>query len=157
MKTKNRKQMFYFGFIALLMLSEMVGSNIYSLLGPLEDTAVFMDVSVAAERVRLVILIVLDAIPGVGALMAIRGYRRVEAAQAGRIGVYVTTYGMIAYGSYQFLSAVFQLGNRQSFVMLVGVVYSLLGVVAWFVGRNLRNGVAWREESIPADSQSAGR
>lgn len=135
---KNRGRIIYFGFIALLMLSEMITSNFYSLVWPLEETAVIMGVTVAVECIRLIILIILDAIPGVGAVFAMQGYRRIESRRAGRIGVIVTTYGMLAYGIYQFLSATFQLGNMRGFVMLVGVVYSLLGVAAWFIGADLR-------------------
>lgn len=139
---KKRSRIIYFGFLAVLMLSEMVTSNIYSLVWPLEETAELMGVSVAVERIRLIILIVLDAIPGAGALFAMQGYRHIEAGQAGRIGVVVTTFGMLAYGGYQFWSASFQLGNMQGFVKLVGVVYALLGVGAWFMGGDLRKGLS---------------
>ena len=135
---KHRGRIIFFAFIAILMLSEMVGSNLWSLIGPLEDTAKFMGVSVAEERVRLIILIILDAIPGIGALLAVQGYRRSGSRRTGRNGVIITTVGMLAYGSYQFTSAIIQLGDRQSFVMLVGVVYASLGIAAWFIGRDLR-------------------
>ena len=46
------------------MLSEMITSNLWSLVGPLEETAELMGVGIAVERVRLVILILLDAVPG---------------------------------------------------------------------------------------------
>ncbi len=139
---KTRSRVIYFGFIAILMLSEMLTSNLYSLLGPLEDTAEMMGVSVAVERVRLMILIVLDAVPGVAALFAIQGYRKKISAQAARTGVIVTTLGMVGYGVYQFWSANFQIGNMQGFVMLVGVLYASLGIVAWFVGGDLRKAPA---------------
>ncbi|HJP04119.1 MAG: hypothetical protein QGF92_06835 [Gammaproteobacteria bacterium] len=45
---------------------------------------------------------------------------------------------MLAYGGYQLWSAMFLLGNRQSFVTLVGVVYATLGLVTWLVGSDLR-------------------
>jgi hypothetical protein len=138
---KKRSRIIYFGFIAVLMLSEMITSNLYSLIGPLDDTSALMGVSVDVERVRLMILIVLDAIPGVGALLAIWAYRHVDSPAIGRIGVVLTTLGMLAYGSYQFWSATYQLGNMQDFVKLVGVVYGALGVGAWFVGGDLRQGV----------------
>jgi hypothetical protein len=139
---KQRGRIIFFAFIAILMLSEMIGSNLWSLIGPLEDTAKFMGVSVAEERVRLIILIILDAIPGIGALLAVQGYRRSGSRRTGRNGVIITTFGMLAYGSYQFTSAIIQLGDRQSFVMLVGVVYASLGVAAWFIGSDLRQEVA---------------
>ena len=138
----KRSRIIYFGFLAVLMLSEMVTSNIYSLLGPLEETAELMGVSVSEERIRLIILIILDAAPGTGALFAIRGYRRIEAGRAGRMGVIATTLGMLIYGGYQFWSATYQLGNMQGFVQLVGIVYALLGVGAWFVGGDLRKGIS---------------
>jgi len=143
---KTRSRMIYFGFLAVLMLSEMVTSNIYSLFGPLDITAEIMGVSIAQERTRLIILIFLDAVPGIGALLVIRAYRRGGAAPAGRMAVMATTLGMIAYGIYQFWSATFQLGNMQNFVQLVGVVYSLLGVGAWLIGGDLRKG------DVPGDS-----
>jgi hypothetical protein len=139
---KKRGRIGYFAFLALLMLSEMLTSNLYSLMGPLEETAEIMGVSVVVERVRLIILVILDAIPGIGALFAIQGYRNKVSAEAGRMGVFVTTFGMVAYGAYQFGSAIFQLGNMQGFVMLVGTVYASLGIVAWFVGGDLRKGPA---------------
>jgi hypothetical protein len=148
---RNRNRIIYFGFIAFLMLSEMITSNIYSLIGPLEKTAEIMGVSVAVEQVRLVMLIILDVVPGVGAVLAIRGYRRADAIMAGRVGVYLTTFGMLAYGVYQLWSATFQLGNMQGFVKLVGTVYAFLGIVAWYVGGDLRKGLAWPEESTPTD------
>ena len=92
---KKRSRMFYFGFIAFLGLSENIG-NLYSLFGPLEDTADLMGVYVAAERIRLVILIFLDAIFAIGAVLSIWRYRSCEAARAGRIGVVITTVGMLA-------------------------------------------------------------
>lgn len=144
---KKRTRLIYFGFIAFLMLSEMVTSNLWSLVGPLEETAEIMGVSVETERLRLAILIVLDAIPGIGALLAIYGYRRTDAMRAGRVGVMMTTCGMLAYGVYQFGSATFQLGNMQGFVKLVGVVYALLGLAAWFIGSDLRNGQLSQETS----------
>jgi hypothetical protein len=134
----TRSRMFYFGFLAVLMLSEMLTSNIYSLFGPLAATAEMMGVSVYQERTRLIILIFLDAVPGIGALLVIRVYRRGAAAPAGRMAVMVTTFGMVAYGIYQFWSATFQLGHMQNFVQLVGIVYSLLGVGAWLIGGDLR-------------------
>ena len=153
---KNRSRIIFFGFIAFLMLSEMITSNLYSLIGPLEETAKIMGVSVAVERVRLMILIVLDAIPGIGALFAIQGYRRVDSVKAGRIGVIATTYGMLVYGCYQFLSATFQLGNMEGFVKLVGVVYALLGVAAWIIGVDLRRGLPSPDHSMQRDRPLAG-
>ena len=154
---KMRSRMIYFGFIAILMLSEMITSNIYSLMGPLEDTSELMGVSVSVERVRLIILIALDAIPGAGAVLAIWAYRNADSMGIGHISVILTAFGMLAYGCYQFWSATFQLGNMQNFVKLVGIVYASLGVIAWFVGGDLRQGLTSPSPSMQADQPSSGR
>lgn len=137
---KPRGRIIYFGFIALLMLSELFTSNLYSLFGNLENTAEIMGVTVAEERVRLYILIVLDLIAGGGAVLAIVGYRNPSKAAIGRAGVMMAAGGMIVYGCYQFWAGTFQLGS-ESFQMLtrtVGIIYPLIGIGAWFVGRDLR-------------------
>ena len=144
---KKRSRMFYFGFIAFLGLSENIG-NLYSLFGPLEDTADLMGVHVAAERIRLVILIFLDAIFAIGAVLTIWGYRNSEAVRAGRMGVIITTAGMLAYGGYQFWAATFQLGFMPNFHKLVGVVYAMLGIIAWFVGGDLRKVLSSPNQSM---------
>ena len=138
---KKRSRISYFGFIAFLVLSENIG-NLYSLIGPLKNTADLMGVSVAAERIRLVILIFLDTIPAIGAVLSIWGYRSGEAARAGRIGVVITTVGMLAYGGYQFWAATFQLGFMPNVHKLIGLVYATLGIFAWFVGGDLRKGLS---------------
>ena len=120
-------------------------------MGPLKNTADLMGVSVAAERIRLVILIFLDAIPAIGAVLAIWGYRSSESARAGRIGVVIATVGMLAYGGYQFWAATFQLGFIPNFHKLVGVVYATLGIIAWFVGGDLRKGLSSPNQSMQAD------
>ena len=144
---KKRSRMFYFGFIAFLGLSENIG-NLYSLFGPLEDTAELMGVDVADERIRLVILIFLDAIFAIGAVLSLWGYRNSEAVRAGRMGVVITTLGLLAYGGYQFWAATFQLGFMPNFHKLVGVVYAMLGIIAWFVGGDLRKGISSPNQSI---------
>lgn len=135
---KTRYRIIYFGFIAFIMLSEMITANLYSLLGPLEETAELMGVSVEAERVRLLILIGLDSVPGFGALLTVAAYLRPEARRFGRIGVFATTFGMVIYGIYQLLAATFQIEHLRLLVTTVGITYPLLGAGAWFVGSDLR-------------------
>ena len=151
---RKRSRIIYFGFIAFLVLSENIG-NLYSLIGPLKNTADLMGVSVAAERIRLVILIFLDTIPAIGAVLSIWGYRSGEAARAGRIGVVITTVGMLAYGGYQFWAATFQLGFMPNFHKLVGVVYATLGIIAWFIGGDLRKRLSSPNQSMQADQPTA--
>jgi hypothetical protein len=152
---KKRSRIIYFGFIAFLVSSENIG-NFYSLIGPLKNTADLMGVSVVGERIRLVILIFLDAIPAIGAVLSIWGYRNSEAARAGRIGVVITTVGMLAYGGYQFWAATFQLGFMPNFHKLVGVMYATLGIIAWFVGGDLRKGLSSPNQSMQVDQPTAG-
>jgi len=74
------------------------------------------------------------------------------------MGVIATTFGMLTYGCYQFLAATFQLGNMQGFVKLVGIVYVFLGVVAWFVGGDLRKGLSTpNQSSMQTDQPAASR
>ncbi len=129
----------FFAVIALLMLSELFLSNIGTWLNNLEEIAQQFGITPAAERTRLLILIALDAVAGIGALLATWGYLRQAATSLGRIGVILTTAGLILYGLYQFLSAWFQFtGTMSTAIMSVGVVYVLIGILAWFAGRDLR-------------------
>jgi hypothetical protein len=110
-----------------------------------------MGVSVEAKRIWLVILIFLDTIPAAGALLSIWGYRSLKAAQAGRISVVITTVGLLVWGGYQFLAATFQLGFLPNFHKLLGIVYATFGIIAWFVGADLRQGLSSPNQSIPSD------
>ena len=47
---KKGSRMIYFGFTAVLMLSEMITSNLYSLLGPLEIVAKSASLSILIRR-----------------------------------------------------------------------------------------------------------
>ncbi|MEM7347435.1 MAG: hypothetical protein AAF485_24615 [Chloroflexota bacterium] len=126
----------FFAVIALLLLSELVFSNIGSF-GNIEAVAEQLGLTVAAERVRLYILILFDAIGGVGALLALWGLFRSEAASTLRLGVLLTTIGLVGYGVYQFFSALFQLGDAFRIpIMIVGVVYAGLGIVTWTTNRS---------------------
>ena len=62
----------------------------------------------------------------------------------GRIGVIMASVGMVVYGCYQFWAGTFQLGSEsmQNLTRTVGVIYPLIGIGAWFIGRDLREGVA---------------
>ena len=136
-----RGKKIYFGFIALIMLSELFTSNLYSLFGNLENTAEIMGVTVLEERIRLYILIVLDLVAGGGAVLAVIGYSNPSRAALGRIGVIMASIGMVVYGCYQFWAGTFQLGSEsmQNLTRTVGIIYPLLGVGAWFAGSELRN------------------
>jgi len=134
----KRSRMIYFGVIAFLMISELITANIYSLFFALEKTAELMGVPVDEERIRLVILIFLDAIPGLGAVLAVRAYRGNISLELGRKGVIITTIGLLAYGLYQLWAATFLLGFMPTFHQGVGIFYASLGVISWFVGEDMR-------------------
>jgi len=61
----------YFGFIAILMLSELFAGNIYSLYFNIERPAELMAVSIEVAYRHMTILSMLDAIVGIGACMVI--------------------------------------------------------------------------------------
>jgi hypothetical protein len=125
----------FFGLIAITLFSEMIFSNIGTLTGDIAGTAQMLGLSVEAERQRLLILIMLDAIGGIGAVIAIVG------AATGRLNVLraggtMCAIGLVAYGLYQLIAAFTQLGPElRAPIMLVGVLYMLIGVMAWLLSR----------------------
>jgi len=127
-------RLIFFFLIALLLLSELWLSNLGSLTNNLEGMAALMGLSVAAERVRLFILIGLDALGGGGALLALAGYL-LDRPALRRVGVLLTTLGLVLYGGYQLGSALTQLTPELRPTMaLIGVVYAVIGIVAWRIG-----------------------
>ena len=154
---KKRSRLIYFGIIAILMLSEMVMANIYSLLGPLEKTAELIGVDVEVERVRLMLLIVLDFIAGVGAILAVRAYRNAAAEHLGGVGVIMASVGILTYGLYQLWFATYFTTWLPTFHQGVGIFYVLLAVLTWFVGRDLRKWQLPPNQSMQKDQPSASR
>ncbi len=127
-------RMLFFLFIAFLMLSELWLSNWGSLTTNLEGTAALLGLSVAAERTRLYILIVLDAVGGGGALLATIGFL-VNQPRLQTIGIWLTTVGLVLYGGYQVTSALRQLAPPLTgTIALIGVIYIAVGIVAYIVG-----------------------
>ena len=124
----------FFLVIALLMLAELWFSNWGTLANNLEETATLLGLSVAAERTRLWILIVLDAISGGGALLATLGYLGNQPTLQ-RTGVLMTAIGLVLYGGYQLTAALVQLAPAMTIpVASVGVVYIVIGVIAYTIG-----------------------
>jgi hypothetical protein len=125
----------FFGLIAITLFSEMIFSNIGTLNGDIAGTAQMLGLSVEAERQRLLMLIMLDAVGGIGAVIAIVG------AVTGRLnllraGGAICAIGLMAYGLYQLIAAFTQLGpDLRAPIVLVGVLYMLIGVMAWLLGR----------------------
>lgn len=127
--------------LAVIAFAELAFSNVFTLLTDLEGTAEQFGLSVGAERIRLLILIVLDGIAGSGAAIALLGYRRGNVTLFSR-GLSLTLGGFLAYGTYQVAAAWLQLAAEyQMPVTAAGITYAVLGFVAFVAGRSvLTNG-----------------
>ncbi len=123
-----------FILLALIAFSELVFSNLGTLNGDLAGTAQMLGLTPVQERSRLLILIALDAIAGVGALLAIVGLLVRNNLIA--YGASLCAIGFLAYGVYQVFAALTQLSDAVRLpVVIAGALYALLGVAAWFIGR----------------------
>jgi hypothetical protein len=135
MKGKTLGRLIFFSVLALLLLAELFFSNVGSL-GNLESVASQLGLSPQAERTRLFTLIALDAVGAIGALLcvfAILGNRALA-----KIGLPLTVLGFVGYGLYQMFSAVVQLAPQWRVpINIVGVVYIVIGLLAWYLGRGL--------------------
>lgn len=127
-------RIFFFVVVALLVWAELWFSNLGSLRNNLTGTAAFMGLTVDQQRLRLLTLIGLDAIAGIGALITIVGCLR-NKVRLRRSGAMVTTVGLVLYGLFQILSALTQLPTEFSnTIILIGLVYIGIGIVTWVVG-----------------------
>lgn len=125
----------FFALITITLFSEMVFSNIGTLNGDLAGTARTLGLSVDAERQRLLILILLDAVAGIGAVIALVG-ALTKRANVLRAGGAMCAIGLVAYGLYQIIAALTQLGpDLRVPVMFAGALYLLIGIMAWLIGR----------------------
>jgi hypothetical protein len=135
MKRATIGRLIFFVVVALLLLSELFFSNLGSL-GRLETVATQLGLSPEAERSRLFILMVLDALGAVGALLcvaALRGKRTLA-----KVGLPLTIFGFVAYGLYQMISALTQLAAQWRVpITVVGIVYLIIGLAVWWVGRGM--------------------
>lgn len=128
-------RLIFFSVLALLMLAELFFSNIGSL-GRLETVAAQLGLTPEAERSRLIILIILDAIGGIGALLCVAAL--FGNPSFARISLPLTVFGFVAYGLYQVFSALTQLSAQWRMpITIVGLVYIVIGLTAWWVGRGL--------------------
>ena len=125
-----------FGLLALIALSELVFSNLGTLNGDLAGGAATLGLTVQQERTRLLILIMLDAIAGFGAVLALFGAIRPTGANLFQYGAGLAALGYFGYGTYQVFAALTQLqaGMRVP-VLIVGLVYAFIGAMAWLIGR----------------------
>lgn len=123
-----------FVLLALIAFSELIFSNLGTLNGDIAGVAQMLGLTLQQERTRLLILIALDAIAGVGAVLAVVGLLMGNRLIA--YGASLCAMGFFAYGVYQIFAALTQLGaNVRVPVAVAGAMYLLLGVAAWLVGR----------------------
>lgn len=124
----------FFALIAILLFAELWFSNLGTLTSNLEGIAALMGLSVAEERTRLIVLIVFNAIGGLGATLALVGCL-LDRAMLRRIGAMIAALGLVFYGIYQLFSALTQLpADLRTTIGLIGIVYIGIGIVAWIVG-----------------------
>ncbi len=127
-------RMFYL-LLAAIAFFELVLGNLLTLafnIGPAARTA---GLTVQMEVLRLVILIVLDAAAGLGALAAHEAIRRENAGLLKKASL-LSFIGFGLYAAYQLASAALLLapGFRLSAAM-AGLAYGVLGVLAFHFGR----------------------
>lgn len=123
-----------FVLLALIAFSELIFSNLGTLNGDIAGVAQMLGLTLQQERTRLLILIALDAIAGVGAVLAVVGLLMRDRLIA--YGASLCAMGFFAYGVYQIFAALTQLGaDVRVSVVVAGAMYLLLGVAAWLVGR----------------------
>lgn len=124
----------FFAMITLLLFAELWFSNLGALNNSVELMAALMNLDLQSIRQRLAILILLDAIGGVGALAALLGCL-LDRAMLRRAGAMVAAIGLISYGLYQLFAAFVQLPPQlRPTIGLIGVIYVGIGIVAWIVG-----------------------
>ena len=131
----NRKSLaiLVYGVLALLLLSELWFSNVASF-AIIAETAEARGLSISAERMRLYISIVLDAIGGGGAIIVILGLLA-KSVNLTKRAIAISFAGTLLYGGYQFFLAMFQLAPHwRGATIIVGVIYILFGLLARFLG-----------------------
>ncbi len=131
----NRKSLAILLYVLLgaLLFSELWFSNIGSF-GNVEALANDFGITPAAERIRLYILIVFDAIGGLGALIALAGLA-VNAIGLTKQGIRISFFGTAGYGVYQILAALFQLAPQwRMTISIAGLIYIGFALLTRLVG-----------------------
>jgi hypothetical protein len=124
----------FFLLIALLVIAELWFSNLSALNRNLEGMAALLGLTVAAARIRFLLLSVFDSIAVAGALLALVGCLTVRSRRR-RIGAMMAAIGLVCHGLYQVAAALWQLPPAlQPTMALLGLIYVGLGVMVWLVG-----------------------
>lgn len=133
--------MLFFVLVAVMMLYDLFFNNLPALLGRggMVRTAAEFGISVGQAQIRLVVLSALGGLAAVGALLAAQAYLNPAAQRNGRIGVYVATAALAAYGLFNIVSAVFLMQSiLRTPVLVTGFTYLILAGGIWYAGRSLR-------------------
>lgn len=120
-----------FALFAIAEIGDLIG-QVITLASP-ADTAQLLGITPRAEAIRAIILIALAVLVATNALVALMGMLT-RSAFLFQFGALMTGVGLVLYGMYQILSALFQHGYMQ--FAAIGLVYAALGALAlWFARR----------------------
>jgi len=97
-------------------------------------TAERFGISVGAEVVRTIILLILALIIALGALLAVVGLRA-RRPELFRQGALVCALGYVVYGLYQVAEGALQIGSVV--VVIAGLIYVVLGGLAYAMHRSV--------------------
>ena len=123
-----------FALFAIGEIGDLFGL-IVTLASP-NDAARMLGITPRAETIRSIILIALAVLVAMNALVALAGML-IRSAFLFQFGALMTGVGLVLYGAYQILSAVFQHGYLQ--FAGVGLVYAALGALALWFARAARS------------------
>ena len=119
----------------LMFLAEV--GDAYGLILTLADpapTAARFGITVGAEVLRTVILLILALLVALGALLAVVGLRARREALF-RQGALACALGYVVYGLYQMADGALQIGS--GVVVLAGLIYVVLGGLAYAMHRTV--------------------
>jgi hypothetical protein len=97
-------------------------------------TAARFGITVAAEVVRTIILLILALIIALGALLAVVGLRA-RRPELFRQGALACALGYVVYGLYQVADGALQIGSVV--VVIAGLIYVVLGGLAYAMHRSV--------------------
>lgn len=120
-----------FALLAIAEIGDLVG--LISTLADPTAAAAMLGITPRAESIRAIILVALAVLIIMNALIAVAG----AAGRSGllfQFGALMTGVGLVLYGAYQALSAIFQHG--QLLFVGVGLIYAALGALAFWFARS---------------------
>ncbi len=155
-KTTIGKLIFY-GFIALLFLSELGLSSFGGLQSDLAASAASNGIEVQTLRLYLIGLGIIDVLGGIGTGLAIAALIRPGPNVPGRLGALLTTAALVLYAAYQVAFEQFAVGLvANELYIMIAVLYLVLALISWPVGGSLRNPEPSTKKEEPSRSPSPG-